>query len=116
MLKALQELFGTSEFLCARTTVFFSQANQPNTILLAFFNPIPIVWSTRVSFLCRDPGKETGWELVLRRQTAAEMGRERESRREVVWEKGGHEEASVKLFQGRETTEPESQQGAEGKK
>lgn len=31
-------------------------------------------------------------------------------------EEGGHEEASVKLFQGRETTEPESQQGAEGKK
>lgn len=71
---------------------------------------------TRVSFLRRGPAKETGWELLLCGQTAAEMGREQGSRREVVWEKGGREEATVKLFQGRETTEPESQQGAEGKK
>lgn len=71
---------------------------------------------TWVSFLCRNPAKETGWELLLCRQTAAEMGREQGCRQEVVWEKGGHKEASVKLFQGRETTEPESQQGAEGEK
>lgn len=69
-----------------------------------------------LSFLCRDPAKAAGQELLLSRQTAAAMGREQGSRREVVWEKGGHEEATVKLLQGRETREPESQQGAEGKK
>lgn len=64
----------------------FSQANQANTILSAFFNLIPIVWSPGC-LLCRDPAKETGWELLLCRETAAEMGREQGSRREVVWEK-----------------------------
>lgn len=53
---------------------------------------------TRVSFLCRNPSKETGWELFLSRQTAAEMGREQGYRQEVVWEKGGRKEASVKVL------------------
>lgn len=52
---------------------------------------------TRVFFLCRNSAKETGWELFLCRQTAAEMGREQGYRQEVVWEKGGHKEASVKV-------------------
>lgn len=94
----------------------FSQANQASMTLSAFFNPMLIARSPGCLFGMESPAKETGWESLPCRQTAGEMGREQGSRREVVWEKGGHKEASVKLFQGRQTTEPESQRGAEGKK
>lgn len=49
-------------------------------------------------------------------ETAEGMERELGSRQEVVSEKGGCKEVGVKLFQGRETTEPESPAGSRREK
>lgn len=116
MLTALQEpeLFGTSELLCARTTVFLVRLIRPTQ-----FYQLSLISSQ----LCGHPvssaqrSSKGNWMGVAPVQGDSSRNGEGTGKQTgSCLEEGGHEEASVKLFQGRETTEPESQQGAEGKK